>query len=312
MLVLSALILLASQNDTDVIAFQRAFSEHKAEVPSKSVDPGIDRAMNILIGRLLLEPQKNVEPTLAKFARAVEGADSYVTSFSSVDGNVVRDRNRIAILVRMGAVSRLRLFDAKSQANLPLPATYDWRVGYSSIPHLTKSDEIIVDGFSIQDAGVRYGYIVTVLKAGRKGYVEQAAYQGGWVLEDQGESHLRLSGRILTLKAIDEPKSFFTSSAEVALSSVRTVDLSGTKPRIVRQVALAPELRGIDRWMQAATTNPKTASERAFAKAYPSPAMLESWTIKGRTAILELDGLKAKFQLAGTGADVRVVGWTKM
>lgn len=271
---------------SDVKAFQNAFALRQSEMATAKLDPGVAKAMDILIEKLRRDTDGNtsaeeVTKMLNPYSRAVSTEEVFPTTYASLGASISRGMGKIAIGVRMGAVSRLRVFNAATGKPVAVPKAFDWQYQYHANPIILSGGKVLVDSPAIQDAGVRYTYRVSFLNPGPNGYTLARQLTGIWTLGDEGDGHLSIGGDTMTLSTIDAPKSFITTSPERLFTRVTTYDLGGTAPRSTKTEVKEPTFRALDDWMAAAMKAPKTELEKRFVKAYgKEPRILETWSIK--------------------------------
>jgi|GEM_PF-3209276 len=305
----------------EVKAFQDAFALRKAEFPSEKPDAAIQKAMDILIDKLRKDTTGNstiddVAKILNPFTRAVQREEVFSTSYASIGGAVSRGFGRVAVGVRMGAASRMRVFSAASGKPVPTPKEFDWQYQYDSNPILMSGGKVVVDSPGIQDAGVRYGYRVWVLNTAADGIKVAKRLDGVWTLEDETNGHMSLEGTTLTLSTIDDPKTFLTTSPERLFTRITTYDLSTPIPTRLKSDAKDPIFRQLDDWMYHAIKSPSTDLEKRFQKAFgptPKAADFNKWDMKrtGDTVRLELDlGNKYVFTMKDSPDGYKVVDFT--
>lgn len=182
--------------------------------------------------------------------------------------------------VTIGSWSRVRGRDAKT-GNLIFPSSLDLIARYDAAPAFVGRSLIVVQT-SVQDAGVRYRYRVNILEPVGDAYRKTETLAGTWTYGDSPEACLSINGTEVTLRTLEEPKTFFTTNADRLCRTTSVWDLSGVRPRRKRVMRSDLEIRAIDRWIgEALATKRPDAGREAFKKAWGSDRpMLEGWKQK--------------------------------
>lgn len=245
----------------------------KSDHPTEQIDPAIVKCMDIAMAKLRKEVKTasasgKVQGILDTFYRSLEAEESFETSYRSISGAMSFGAGRIAIGVRMGQVSRLRVFNATSGQVIPVPKALDWSLSFDAQPNFLPGGMIAVNGPGIQDAGVRYGYRLLFLSPTPTGYKLAQAIRGVWTLEDESESHLRLNGLVASVNSIEPPKAFFTDNT-TRLFATNTIYELDLVPFKVRSKSLGTSaIRAVDEWMAEAMADAKTDLQKEFVAAY--------------------------------------------
>ncbi len=257
----------------DVQAFRDAFAMRASEYPTEKVDPAIVKCMDIAMTGLRKgvkganESQK-IQSILDGYIRAIQAEETFATEYSSISGAMSFGAGRVAIGVRMGAVSRLKVFNASTGAAIPVPKALDWSYRFEAKPQFAPGGLLIVNGPGIQDAGVRYAYRILFLKGANGKYDIQQALRGLWTLEDESESHLRVNGLVASVNTIEPPKAFFTDNV-TRLFIKNTIYELDQMPMKVRMTSSGSNaIRVVDEWMSQAMANPKTDLQKQFVNSY--------------------------------------------
>ncbi|OJU61404.1 MAG: hypothetical protein BGO01_04765 [Armatimonadetes bacterium 55-13] len=275
-----------SPAQADVKAFRDAFALRSDDVASAKPDAGVIKAMDILIDKLRKDTNngstgEDIENMLGPYSRAIAAEEIFPTTYPSLSGAVTRFRGRVAVSVRMGAVSRMRVFELSSGKVVPVDKAFDWMYQYDAQPNSTFDGGIVVNAPGIQDAGVRYGYRVYFLKPSAGKYITTKRFDGVWVLEDESNSHFSQPGAEVVLHTLDVPLSYFTSSPEKLFIRKVTYSVRLGTPTLVSEQKEQPSMRALDAWMAKAMKNPQTTLEKSFKKAYGTERqMLEGWSSK--------------------------------
>lgn len=245
----------------------------KSDHPTEQIDPAIVKCMDIAMAKLRKEVKGassagKVQGIMDTFYRSLEAEESFETSYRSISGAMSFGAGRIAIGVRMGQVSRLRVFNSTSGQVIPVPKALDWSLSFDAQPNFLPGGMIAVNGPGIQDAGVRYGYRLLFLSPSPNGYKLAQAIRGIWTLEDESESHLRVNGLVASVNTIESPKSFFTDNT-TRLFATNTIYELDQVPFKVRSKTLGTAvIRAVDEWMAEAMKSSGNELSKKFAESY--------------------------------------------
>lgn len=202
--------------DPDVQAFQAAWqiaARHEASAkPDAAILSALDQLAAGVRGRVARGA--SLETALKPFQAAVAKKDGSTSDPSSLDATLFHDGNRTLIDVRMGYASSLSAFDPSGR-RLTLPASLRW--SYRNFGDFFRAgSSIVFDGTTLSDAGVRYAYDLQWLRRTGQGYASIGRATGNWNYNSDSP-HLTAKGARLTLRSLDEPKSFFTDNATLLL-----------------------------------------------------------------------------------------------
>lgn len=285
-LTLIAAIALIAPQSQDIQAFRDSFAMRKAEFPSETADPAIVKCMDVMIFRLKAEVDSKttpdqVETILNQYTKAIQAEETSSTEYGSVGASVSFGSGRVAIGVRMGAAARLRVFNAVSGQQIAVPRALDWSYQYDALPQFLPGGMLVVNGPTIQDAGVRYAYRVLFLKPNAGQFQLFRSIRGVWTLQEETESHLRINGLVASINTIDPPKAFFTDNATRLFHRNTIYELDQTPFRVRMTSFGASALRAVDEWMAQALKDSQTDVQKQFVAAYGrDPKMLESYSEK--------------------------------
>lgn len=215
------------------------------------------------------------------------------------------EKDGIAVVgVTLGDWSRVR---ARNRAGVDLEVPKNLRLiqHYGASPVFIGSTLVVIQP-GIQDAGIRYGYRTAFLVRKGNGFQTAQNIVGLWTYGEEPSSHFTVSGTRVTLRTIEPPRHFFTTSPERLFQTVSTWELSGVAPRLRSTQRFDPEMRAIDQWMGIAlrAAKPSPAQTR-FRKAWGAESpMLDGWrlskTAKGSEITLDL-GLRYRFRVSKQG-----------
>lgn len=282
-LVATSLLLLSGAQDTQ--GFRDSFAMRKADYPLEKPDPAIVKCMDIVAERLRKEVKaaslQKVEDIVNLFYRSIQAEESFESGYRSISAAMSFSPGRVAVGVRMGAAARLRVFSTATGKPIAVPKALEWSYQYDAQPQFLPGGAILVNGPGIQDAGVRYGYRVILLKPSETGFKLQQSIRGIWTLEEESESHLRVNGLVASLNTIDLPKAFFTDNTTRLFTRNTIYELDQT-PIKVRSTSIGTSaIRIVDEWMAQAIKNPDAELEKLFVGAYgKEPQMIEEFSEK--------------------------------
>ncbi|MGV3616412.1 MAG: hypothetical protein ACO1SV_13865 [Fimbriimonas sp.] len=261
-------------------------------------DAAVPAALDAL-GRAALQPGFRLEA----YQRAA-GKPEFATDVRRLQVVRAKGGDREVVGVSVGPFSRLLGRDRRGP--LAFPKRFDLVRQFEAIPRFV-GKWLLVDGAGIQDAGVRYGYRVAYLAPTGKGFEIKRDWKGVWTLDEEPHAHLELRGTRMTLRTIEEPKTFFTSNVERLFAVSESWDLSRGLPRLLKTDRHEFNLmRAVDDWIAGvyAAQRPN-AFQRAFREEWGEMrTMLTDWKItKGRhgaTVILD-NGKRFRFDVTYTG-----------
>lgn len=274
-------------------AWQAASTVSFAERPNAVVQRALDRLAEGVVARL--SHGSTVQAALKPFASAVRAGDGMPSDFSNLQATAFRDGDRWLVNVAAGFASSVQAFD-RTGKRLKVPMLERWAYRYAG-PFRRVGPHVMFDGYSLQDAGVRYGYRLAFLRRTPEGYAPAGLIVGGWTYDDGGDAHLRLTGSRVVVRSLDSPKSFFVASPERLLRREETWDARGPSLRRVAVRLLDPDVRAVDDWLFAHRGGLLSGKRRLPSEPLMADGIKRS---KGRVE-LSLDGLVLRFRLALRG-----------
>jgi hypothetical protein len=208
------------------------------------------------------------------------GQPDFVTSPRRLAVERARKGDIEVVGVTIGSWSRVRGRHARL-GDLTFPSSLDFIARYDATPIFVGRSLIVVQT-SVQDAGVRYGYRTTFLSQEGTAFRKTETLTGTWTYGDAPEACLSIKGTEITLRTLEEPKSFFTTNADRLCRTTSIWDLSGARPRRKRVMRSDLEIRAIDRWIgEALSVKRPDMGRGAFRKAWGTDRpMLEGWRLK--------------------------------
>ncbi len=282
-LALTAIFVAANPAQSPTAEFKKAFADRKGNIASAKADPAIVKCMDIVIQDLAKQFKDNsgeeqVDAAVRKFEIEIKGVNVGSTDYRSMGGAFSRTKGRLAVGVRMGGVSRLRVFDTASMKQIKLPSELDWVYGFDSRPTFLSWGMLTVDAPAIKEMGIRYAYRFHFLKDEGSNYSIAETQQGTWNLPGEHEdSHVEIHGDTVTLRTIEPPKSFIVSDAAGLFKTFKILVVEQW-PQKTRMTGLNNDgVHFLDKWMGEAMKSPKDQMQREFAKLYgKKPRVLES------------------------------------
>jgi hypothetical protein len=316
---------------SDLKQFRDAFALRLGDAPTSKPDPAIQKCMAIITNRIRKEtspssPPAKLEQVLNFYARGVEAEKTLETDYQSMSGAVSWGQGRVAIGVRMGAVSSLNVFSTVTGKPIALPTTFrvgigrspgpnhavnfSWLLNRDCRPSFLGGGMLMVDSPGIQDVGVRYAYDVWFLEPGHGEYPTATTMSGMWTLGNDGESHLQVDGATLILRSLDSPTAFTTDNVTRLFERVTTYQLGAGNPTLVKIEMKELDLRDLDAWMKRAMGRQTTDLEKQFVAAYgKKPQMLEEY--KSTSSGLSKSTIELKFDKTFTFQVTRgAIGFT--
>jgi len=285
----------------DLKQFRDAFALRLGDAATAKPDPAIQKCMAIIANRIRKETSPSSSPAkleqvLNFYGRGVEAEQTLETDYRSIGGGVSWGQGRVAVGVRMGAVSSLNVFSTVTGKPITLPQTYRSGIGRSPGPNLSVNIEwlprrdcnpsylpgrmIMVDSAGIQDAGVRYAYDVWFLEPGKGEYPTATKMSGVWTLGDEKDSHVQVDGLTLTLRSLDPPTAFTTDNVTRLFETDSIYQLGAGNPTLVKTETKDRDLRELDSWMKRTMGRQTTDLEKQFVAAYgKKPQMLEEYKV---------------------------------
>jgi hypothetical protein len=271
----------------DVAQFKAAFAARRNDTPGETPDPAISKCLGIVLaavdGCLREHPQagqKDVERWVAPFASAVANPADPEPPADDLRNIAVEScvqDGLTFIVVRMGAVTRTVVFD-RSWHPLDLPKEFYWSSPWGRFPVRVRGGSILVWGDSIEALGSRAGLRLLWLKHRGRRLLKVGEYEAVTTLD-----YLRptVVGNRVTTYTVDNPRSFYVSSATPIFGRLTTWDCASGRPRLVGVQLLHQTLRAIDHaaWAAAHTHRP-TPLQRRIRKLWSYNDDLGDWSEK--------------------------------
>jgi hypothetical protein len=303
LLVGACLCFSSNPSPAEIAAFKAAYQSRKADSGSETPDPGISKALNLLVKAV--KKDESIEPYQKAIAKPED--QSYFSDYSSIDGlDFSFDKLRF-IVVRMGQITRTVAYDGTKP--LHLPANYSWNYWYFPKPHRFKSGLVMFEENSIQDASSRVGLRLSWLF--RKGNSLRLVRRmtSAAVLD---QLPITIKGERVIVPTIDPFKTLFVSMSTVSPERITTWDCSTTSPKIVKTVLRDQELRAVDAAIYHSwITSKPTAQDRLIRKRLPKDELIDAWTVKkssnGRANVTIGDALVFHLKKTKSGFKVESV-----
>ncbi len=270
-------------------------------------------AMEIVIRRVVAAGS-NADAEAKRLAGVVEKAaprDSFPTSYAHLTVNRAQAAGRQAIGVSFGAASRVAVFDASGKKRLAVPASMQWAAPWDCEPRFTPDGSLVLLRCAVHDAGIRTAWRADLLAPAGDGYKLVQTWKRAGTLDYPG---LALKGDTLTLRSLDEPKSFIVAAAEPMLKRTETIRIAGGKATVLTSRAEQPELRAADAWIAAARSAKRPTKQQApIRAALPERTMLNEWKRNpipngGCTLVLTFDEAQVGFTMLPAGGGTFRVG----
>lgn len=306
----------AQKPDADA-ARLRQIVQRLAKAPSYD-KPNKDavEAMEIAIRRVV-SAGAGAEAEAKRLEQVVEKAapaDSFSTSYAHLTVKTARGSGRLAVAASFGAASRVAVFEAAGGKRLAAPASVQWAAPWDCEPRFTPDGSLVLLRCAVHDAGIRTAWRADLLTPAGDGYKLAHTWQRAGTLDYPG---LALKGETLTLRSLDEPKSFFVAAAEPILKRTETIRIAGGKATVVTNRAEQPELRAADAWIAAARAAKRPTKPQAQVRAaLPERTMLGEWKRSpipngSSTLVLTFDEATVGFTLLPAGGGTfKVAGVT--
>jgi len=221
-----------------------------------------------------------------------------------------RQGSRRAIAVTMGAVSRLRVVDEANGQSIEVAKPMQWLYRYRQHPQFASDGGLLIISDSVQDAGVRVGLRIDLLRQAGKSYQVQQTIKRLFVLDNDFPA---LNGDRLVVRSVDTPQAILTSQADQHFSRIEEFEITGSGVRTVRTRVLDPELRAVDAWLLAARRTRFPDAIQALArKRITGGTLLNDCSLRPKgfdtvEATVEFDSAKFRFTLRKVDGAYRVL-----
>ena len=237
-----------------------------------------------------------VEAALRPYRAAIRKGDGSTSDPASLDATVFLDRDRVLVDVRMGYASSVSAFGREGRLSVPSAARWSCR---QFGPFFRAGALVVFDATSLSDAGVRYAFRLAFLHRTKMGYVAAGTANGEstYDFDDKAAPRLVAKGRLVKVRSLDPPRSFFVSNADDLLRREETWSTAGPVARRVGVRLLDPDVRAVDAWLWAHRGG-MLAGKRTLPR---EPAMAEEIRRGKGWVALSLDGLALRFTLAFRG-----------
>lgn len=212
----------------------------------------------------LRQVQASFERMLPPDARA----DPYENWYASLRLTGGTWRDRVAVAVNYGCLSRVAVFERRTGRRVPLDGGVLWNEDQA--PAFTPDGTLVLFQSLSEFANLQ---TVQTYRAGPDGYRRQ------WQLEYDADSESyrpSLVGDTLTIASMDEPQSFRSGGLASRLRRERVFRIADGRAFLLRNVALDAELRFLDAWLAKANDS-RT----------PSPLQRRARWLVGRSWSLE-------------------------
>lgn len=224
--------------------------------------------------------------------------DGSMTEFSWIDADLLHlPGGLIVASATYGPISRLAAWNSQGHS-IPVPDDFKYMVRWH--PKLVLSgNTLLLVSDSIQDAGMRVATRVDAIALTTSGLVKGKGFEFGHTL-DWGGAKAR--GTTLMIDRLEEPKSFFVTSAEAIFRQHDVYSVRGGNLEISGRTQLDQPLRALDAYIYLAQhAKSPNAIQRFARKVLPAQNMLNGHTerVNGDRAeiTLDADGPKATFLL---------------
>ena len=280
----------------DVEAFRAAWNASSAitagERPNAAILVALDRLAEGVVSRLA--HGSTLEAALRPFRAAIPKGDGSTSDPASLDAKGFRDGDRYLVDVRIGYASSVSVFGRSGRLAVPPELRWSYR---QFGPFFRTGSLLAFDGTSLADMGVRYAFRLGFLRRTAKGYVAAGTATGESTYDFDAAPRLVAKGRLVSVRSLDPPRSFFVSNADPLLRRVDTWDATGPVARRVAVRLLDPDVRAVDAWLWAHRGGRLTGRRRLPTQ----PSMAEDVRRGKGWVALSLDGLTLRFSLALRG-----------
>lgn len=251
---------------TRYAAVAQAFAQRRADSPVESPDPAIAQCLELiaqdLFDRRARTPEQ-VNAVVRGFRTAVGSqATTPYDDYRTITANVVTSATgRVAVSVRMGAVSRLALFESQRRTRIGLPAELQWAFQSELKPHFLPDETIVLHAPSITAPSPLRPYRVLWLASAGEGYRVTGRFDGTWA-SGGNVATLTLNGNALMVNDLDRFWNFTVGPDVMApRKQVRWVIRNGS-PTERTDTPQDLDLRAIDGWMSRAYRTETLTSEQ--------------------------------------------------